>query len=317
MLFPLSIGSGFGCSLAHHRHTPLWANIRLLQAKKYVPAELPLVNLFGWTLGGFYIARYTDSPVGKFDELVALAGLVWNAPTSCAWAARVYVNNKEARDHGIGAVGLPSRFANFKAVPLPALGAAAMGHDGTTARASKRGEAAVSSSSTRCSWWDAFERNGGSEVTTSNSQPTVTLELSNVDRRGRGFLQRLGLHRRNSGKERGLSSPVCSIQMPGTPRGWGPKIQMFLPSFSGATPDHPELLKYSLRLFTRVRFLKPVKLRFPETRSDEERTSSEVMDGVLGGRPLLCMAFDNMEMEVEPPQVWAPSRETCSAGAVA
>ena len=27
-------------------------------------------------------------------QLVALAGLVWNAPTSCAWAARVYVSNR-------------------------------------------------------------------------------------------------------------------------------------------------------------------------------------------------------------------------------
>jgi hypothetical protein len=75
-----------------------------------------------YTLGGFYLARYTDSPVGPFDEvsgmvrwllglsvatasdkrlrhvmcalqLVAMAGLIWNFPTSCAWAARVYVNN--------------------------------------------------------------------------------------------------------------------------------------------------------------------------------------------------------------------------------
>lgn len=29
------------------------------QARKYVPPELPLVNLFGWTLGGFYLARYS------------------------------------------------------------------------------------------------------------------------------------------------------------------------------------------------------------------------------------------------------------------
>jgi hypothetical protein len=76
-----------------------------------------------YTLGGFYLARYSDSPVGAFDEvcgaaarirlpqqqywplqgglkhslrvqLVAVAGLVWNFPGSCAWAARVYVNDK-------------------------------------------------------------------------------------------------------------------------------------------------------------------------------------------------------------------------------
>jgi hypothetical protein len=29
------------------------------QARKYIPSELPLVNFFGWTLGGFYLARYS------------------------------------------------------------------------------------------------------------------------------------------------------------------------------------------------------------------------------------------------------------------
>lgn len=81
-------------------------------------------GLCRYTLGGFYLARYSDSPVGAFDEvcgaaarpdchrsrylavaihseacsswmqLVAVAGLVWNFPGSCAWAARVYVNDK-------------------------------------------------------------------------------------------------------------------------------------------------------------------------------------------------------------------------------
>ena len=104
-----------------------------------MPPDLPLVNCFGWTLGGLYLARYSggwaggwrgaaaapidrlaqgikrrpthrsrppacppaDSPVGAFDECVALAGLAWDFPASCAWAARVYVNNR----CGAGAVG--------------------------------------------------------------------------------------------------------------------------------------------------------------------------------------------------------------------
>lgn len=73
-----------------------------------------------YTLGGMYLARYDDSPVGAFDEvrwsrsvfsrpwgrcflnvatinalgplrspqMVALGGLVWNPPTSCAWCGR-------------------------------------------------------------------------------------------------------------------------------------------------------------------------------------------------------------------------------------
>lgn len=48
-----------------------------------------------------------------------MAGLVWNAPLSCAWAGRVYVNNHEARDHGLSHVGLPSRLAAFDAAAAP------------------------------------------------------------------------------------------------------------------------------------------------------------------------------------------------------
>lgn len=94
-----------------------------------------------YTLGGFYLARYTDSPVGAFDEvcaaarqrhasahdgaknghsavifkaltvsclqLVAVAGLVWNFPGSCAWAARVYVSDKCAASTTPSCIQLP------------------------------------------------------------------------------------------------------------------------------------------------------------------------------------------------------------------
>jgi hypothetical protein len=36
-------------------------------------------------------------------QLVVLAGLVWNPPGSCAWAARVYVSNADAQRHGVKA----------------------------------------------------------------------------------------------------------------------------------------------------------------------------------------------------------------------
>ncbi|GLJ40263.1 hypothetical protein SUGI_0827130 [Cryptomeria japonica] len=81
--------------------------------RECIPKGLKLVQAFGYTLGGIYLAQYDDSPAGKFDELVVIAGTVWNWPTSCAWAARVLVNNKEARDHGRKEIGLPSHFASF------------------------------------------------------------------------------------------------------------------------------------------------------------------------------------------------------------
>ncbi|XP_022145818.1 protein NEOXANTHIN-DEFICIENT 1 [Momordica charantia] len=82
-------------------------------ARACIPKELRLVEAFGYTLGGFFLASYDDSPAGTFDELVVIAGIVWNRPTSCAWAAKVLVNSVQACDHGRKEIGLPSQVARF------------------------------------------------------------------------------------------------------------------------------------------------------------------------------------------------------------
>ncbi|XP_074576882.1 protein NEOXANTHIN-DEFICIENT 1 isoform X1 [Curcuma longa] len=82
-------------------------------ARAFIPKELKLVEAFGYTLGGLFLAHYDESPAGVFDELVVLAGIVWNPPTSCAWASRVLVNSHEACRHGRKEIGLPSHVAIF------------------------------------------------------------------------------------------------------------------------------------------------------------------------------------------------------------
>ncbi|XP_064969617.1 protein NEOXANTHIN-DEFICIENT 1-like isoform X1 [Musa acuminata AAA Group] len=82
-------------------------------ARAFIPKELKLVEAFGYTLGGLFLAHYDDSPAGVFDELVVIAGIVWNPPTSCAWASRVLVNSHEACRHGRKEIGLPSHVAIF------------------------------------------------------------------------------------------------------------------------------------------------------------------------------------------------------------
>lgn len=39
------------------------------EAKKHIPSEFKIVDFMGYTLGGLYLARYSDSPVGVFDEV--------------------------------------------------------------------------------------------------------------------------------------------------------------------------------------------------------------------------------------------------------
>lgn len=89
-------------------------------ARAFIPKEFRLVEAFGYTLGGFFLANYDNSPAGVFDELVVIAGIVWNPPTSCAWAARVLVNSEEACHHGRKDVGLPSQVARFSKRITPA-----------------------------------------------------------------------------------------------------------------------------------------------------------------------------------------------------
>ncbi|KAL4431343.1 hypothetical protein ABPG75_006599 [Micractinium tetrahymenae] len=291
--------------------------VRVEEARKYVPAELPLVNFFGWTLGGFYLARYDDSPVGAFDECVALAGLAWNFPSSCAWAARVYVNNREARDHGISSVGLPSRLATFRALPLPELAEqAGQALQAGRLRGGGGGGGSGSSGSVAAgtSWWDLAHpraaRGGGGRGATARSagSATAAVELSNAEP---------ARARRAGQAARGLAAPVCRLEMPRLKPSWAPKIQMFLPSFSGATPDHPALLKYSLKLTAHIRPLPPARVTFPADRTEEERRGGEVLDAVLGGRPLVCLAFDNMHMEVQPPELWQPKGAAAARPAAA
>ncbi len=254
-----------------------------------MPANIPLVNFLGYTLGGFYLARYSDSPAGSFDELVALAGLAWNFPTSCAWAARVYVNNVEARNHGIGVVGLPSRLASFKAVRKP------------TCCKGERRNPLKSSIESNLDWWSS---SGGRR---DKGEGAEWVEIRNREACRVPFLRRLtsGLKRvcrmrSDAYITKGLKDPVCAIQIPRLQPQWGPIIQLHLPSYSGATPACPDLLKYSLRMLTKIRFIKTLKIHVEDEKSVSN--SMEALGTVLGGKPLLCMSFEKMNIQVEAPE---------------
>lgn len=246
-----------------------------------------------YTLGGFYLARYDDSPVGAFDEvrerekkahvfpaclfffllfltllppsfqLVAMAGLVWNAPTSCAWAARVYVSNRAARNHGRAEVGLPSRVATFDA---------------------------CAASPPTPSWWDS-----------AGTTPSV-VHLVNEER-ARSWTAPL---RGRRGGRAGLpGGHVATLELPQVTHAWAPRLRLSLPSFSGATPDCPHLLKYACQLATRVRPVRPARVsaRAVGASGDDDNTHhAESLAPLLGGRPLLALSFGDMVMVVNEPE---------------
>ncbi|KAG6534416.1 hypothetical protein ZIOFF_008302 [Zingiber officinale] len=72
--------------------------------RAFIPKEFKLVEAFGYTLGGLFLAHYDESPAGVFDEVSSLHFL---------WASRVLVNSHEACRHGRKEIGLPSHVAIF------------------------------------------------------------------------------------------------------------------------------------------------------------------------------------------------------------
>jgi hypothetical protein len=154
-----------------------------------------------------------------------MSGLVWNPPTSCAWAARVFVSNKEARDHGIKFVGLPSRLASFQALSQAAGSSKAWWSKGVATPAGK-GTGSSSSSSSR-----------GEEV----------VSLHNVDRGNRGLPQR----------------PVAVFRLPAvaTEGFLGPRLRLSLPSFRWVTGIIHSIVNSSVSVLSRqLQLSKPVQL---------------------------------------------------------
>ena len=332
------MGGGYGNDKAPWRFTgrALYQLnlVRSSEARKHVPKDLKLVELFGWTLGGVYLARYDDSPAGTFDEMVALGGLVWNPPTSCAWAARVLVNSKEARQHGVKTCGLPSHFVDFNDELDRAPERHGWWKDTRPESGLARAERFV-----KGGWKNTLRKNDEAPKETKGGERVVVRD--------------------------GKGAELCSLALPhAAPSLPGPRIKMFLPSFSGRTDTCPDLLKYSLELNANVRLSAPVMFnddaeadpaeggrrkktkkksagdglpgfieraleanrgvrRFPPqlavaslTASDptpapagvvsDESPAAErdaALAGILRGKPLLCIAFDCMQMDVGVPKV--------------
>lgn len=260
-------------------------------ARAFVPKELRLVEAFGYTLGGMFLARYDDSPAGKFDELVVIAGIVWNPPTSCAWAARVLVNSVEACRHGRKEVGLPSHVATFSQNEAAALRNKPLVKPNSFLSMLQMGSTISKQEKRR-------------EIEISETKGLSTRHLCNIS------LPLTGSHKHNK---------------------WmGPAIRMSLPSFSGQTQDHPDLLKYSCQVECRVRPVRPVWIWSPRTAESQEgsagkigSTGSDVLAEsdlqnqsilVLLSRPILTLEFNSLRMHVDAPKIVVPQSKKKEVG---
>ncbi|KAJ1294963.1 hypothetical protein BS78_01G186900 [Paspalum vaginatum] len=281
---------------AGYQHGPPWVFkgsalyqlhlVKASTARAFVPRDLRLVEAFGYTLGGLFLARYHDSPAGEFDELVVIAGTVWNPPTSCAWAARVLVNSAEACRHGRKEVGLPSHVATFSKTESASLGGRPLVKPNGFLSMLGIGPA-ISKQENR------------SEIEISETKGSSTRHLCNIS------LPLAGSYKNHK---------------------WmGPAIRMSLPSFSGQTEDHTDLLKYSCQVECRVRPVKPARIWSSRTTEPQEKSdgkinstgSNMILDSdaqtqcisVLLSRPIFALEFSSLRMHVDAPKIVVPHRK--------
>ncbi|KAL5223471.1 hypothetical protein ABZP36_010110 [Zizania latifolia] len=281
-----------GSSAVGYRQGPPWVFrgsalyqlhlVKAATARAFVPKELRLVEAFGYTLGGMFLARYDDSPAGKFDELVVIAGIVWNPPTSCAWAARVLVNSTEACRHGRKEVGLPSHVATFSQTEAAAL----------------RNKPLVKS--------NGFLSMLGMGSTISKQGNDHEIEISETKGSSIRHLCNISVPLTGSHKHKWM----------------GPAIRMSFPSFSGQIDDHPDLLKYSCQVQCRVRPVKPAKIWRPKTAEPQECPDGKIHSKgtdvlvepdaqiqsvlVLLSKPILALEFNSLQMHVDAPKIVVP-----------
>ncbi|CAH8358201.1 unnamed protein product [Eruca vesicaria subsp. sativa] len=272
--------------------------VKAATARAFIPKELRLVEAFGYTLGGFFLASYDDSPVGAFDELVVIAGTVWNPPTSCAWAARVLVNSDEACHHGrkvggsyfVSLLMMHYYYYNIGGVLLQEVGLPSQ-----VARFSKKITAVPKRKRERgFGFLDTF----GLGTTLSHPEEMVEVKVSEVD--GAACADICSIKVRSDEMEKKLGNWM------------GPAIKMSLPSFSGNTKYFLNLLKYSCHLHCRVRPVRPAVVSDPLDDETENfnHTSQELLENerrlsiaVMLSKPIIALEFKDLTMQVEAPVV--------------
>ena len=282
--------------------------VKVSEAIKSVPSDLQLVSLFGYTLGGVYLARYSESPCGAFDELVVLGGLVWNKPLSCAWASRVYVNNEAARKHGVKTCGLPSRRADFNSAVVVGNGRS-RNDDGNGDEKKKKKKQLRSLATILLPGFGSLQTTGtmnrNSNTNSSRTHHPWWRREEDEEHYHNQQQQHHHHHPHVVDVSESKNSKCCTMRLPMAPKKIvSPRIKMFLPSFSGRTKTCPELMKYSLEMNANVRVSKPIEMMDDDDNDENDAKkgkTNDVLTGVIKGKPVVCIAFENMHMSVGKP----------------
>ncbi|XP_051122088.1 protein NEOXANTHIN-DEFICIENT 1-like isoform X2 [Andrographis paniculata] len=84
--------------------------------RPFIPKEFKIVETLGYTMGGFMLTTYEDSPFGPFDELVMLAGIVSHSGSSLAWTGKALVSTPEVCNSSRKEFGIVTEVASFSKI---------------------------------------------------------------------------------------------------------------------------------------------------------------------------------------------------------
>ncbi|KAK1292338.1 hypothetical protein QJS10_CPB17g01923 [Acorus calamus] len=201
------------------------------------------------------------------------------------WATRVLVNSHEACEHGRKHVGLPSHVATFLK---------------RTERISEEPR------DKQGGLLNIFHSQGISRVI---HKPKDSMEIEVSDTKGSTMTTFCNIN---------MSSSLLNSK---TNTMWMPMLRLSLPSFSGHTEYHPDLLKYSCQIECRVQAVKPAKISGPSSALKNDGQSKGQLSGVNGldakpsieedarecsisvmqSKPILALKFNLLQMQVEAP----------------
>mmetsp|Transcript_14734 Transcript_14734/g.22512 ORF Transcript_14734/g.22512 Transcript_14734/m.22512 type:complete len:382 (-) Transcript_14734:242-1387(-) len=102
-------------------YQPTFVPVRAARAAPTPTDGLTLLSLFGWTLGGVFVAEWETSPVGKYREVAVLSGIVARFSNDTgfrlelgAWASHIVVTTDPAVAAGRKQFGLPAKLGNVE-----------------------------------------------------------------------------------------------------------------------------------------------------------------------------------------------------------
>ncbi|KAL3938060.1 MAG: hypothetical protein SGARI_001890 [Bacillariaceae sp.] len=94
--------------------------IKAEQAENHTPTNVKLLSFGGYTLGGLFCVAYENSPIGPYQEVAVLSGLVIKPssllflPHIGAWASHILVDSEDAMTYGKKYWGLPAKVVDIE-----------------------------------------------------------------------------------------------------------------------------------------------------------------------------------------------------------